>query len=138
LLKSKLLPTFGTFHNRQNRLDSTGKSTWNYWSITTEPAATKTVCAFADLEPRWAGPHAARLRMGYDGLMVETRRCAELHSFLGVKPLIWYISGGDHIGKFTPKRSHVDHQNREEEIYKIENVGFTRESRPSSKAKNRT
>lgn len=102
-----------------------GSASWNYWSDNHGTRSYKTVCAFADL--------AASMGWTYTLLDWEWDRMADggnlddalkyIHS-LGVKPLMWYNSGGDHTWvNSTPKDRMLTHENRVEEFTKLKKMG---------------
>ncbi len=101
-----------------------GIASWNYWSDNHGTRSYKTVCAFA-----------AAMGWPYTLLDWEWDTMADggnlndalkyIHS-LGVKPLMWYNSGGDHtwVGA-TPKDRMLTHENRVEEFTKLKKLGVT-------------
>jgi alpha-glucosidase len=102
-----------------------GIASWNYWSDNHGTRSYKTVCAFADL--------AAAMGWSYTLLDWEWDAMSDggkledalnyIHS-LGVKPLMWYNSGGDHTWvSATPKNRMLTHENRMEEFAKLQKLG---------------
>lgn len=103
-----------------------GNVSWNYWSDNHGTRSYKTVCKFADL--------AASMGWRYTLLDWEWDAMADggnlydaleyIHS-IGVKPLIWYNSGGEHTGvTATPKDRMLTHENRVDEFTKLREMGI--------------
>ncbi len=103
-----------------------GKVSWNYWSDNHGTRSYRTVCKFADL--------AASMGWRYTLLDWEWDVMADggnlndaldyIHS-IGVKPLIWYNSGGEHTAvNATPKDRMLTHENRVEEFTKLQKMGI--------------
>lgn len=103
-----------------------GVASWNYWSDNHGTRSYKTVCHFADL--------AATMGWRYTLLDWEWDAMADggnlddalryIHA-QGVKPLIWYNSGGDHTWvDATPKDRMLTHESRMEEFAKLKKLGI--------------
>jgi len=102
-----------------------GLVSWNYWSHNHGTKDYKVVCEFADLAARMGWPYTLLDwewdAMGNGGNLKDALNY--IHS-LGVKPLIWYNSGGDHTWvQATPKDRMLTHQNRVEEFSKLQKMG---------------
>jgi alpha-glucosidase len=103
-----------------------GLVSWNYWSSNHGTMDFKIVCEFADLAARMDWPYTLLDwewdRMGNGGNLDDAIKY--IHS-LGVKPLIWYNSGGPHTGvKSTPRDRMLTHENRVEEFTKLQKMGI--------------
>lgn len=102
-----------------------GIASWNYWSDNHGTQSYKTVCAFADL--------AAYMGWTYTLLDWEWDRMTDGGNLedalkyiqsIGVKPLMWYNSGGNHTWvNSTPKDRMLTHENRVEEFTKLKKLG---------------
>jgi hypothetical protein len=95
-----------------------GKVSWNYWSNNHGTRDYKTVCQFADLAAVMGWPYTLLDwewdAMGNGGKLEDALKY--IHS-LGVKPLMWYNSGGDHTWvNATPKDRMLTHESRVEEF----------------------
>lgn len=102
-----------------------GVASWNYWSDNHGTLSYKTVCAFADLAATMGWPYTLLDwewdRMADGGNLEDALKY--IHS-LGVKPLMWYNSGGDHTWvNSTPKDRMLTHENRVEEFTKLKKLG---------------
>ncbi len=102
-----------------------GVASWNYWSDNHGTRSYKTVCAFADLAATMGWPYTL-LDWEWDA-MTDGGNLEDalkyIHS-LGVKPLMWYNSGGDHTWvNATPKDRMLTHENRVEEFAKLKKLG---------------
>lgn len=102
-----------------------GVASWNYWSSNHGTKDYRIVCEFADL--------AARMTWAYTLLDWEWDAMSNggtledaikyIHA-IGVKPLIWYNSGGKHTGvTATPRDRMLTHENRVEEFTKLRKMG---------------
>lgn len=102
-----------------------GIVSWNYWSSNHGTKDYKTVCEFADLAASMGWPYTLLDwewdAMGNGGKLEDALKY--IHS-LGVKPLMWYNSGGDHTWvSSTPKDRMLTHENRLEEFAKLKKLG---------------
>lgn len=102
-----------------------GKASWNYWSSNHGTKDYKIVCAFADLAAAMDWPYTLLDwewdTMGNGGKLEDALKY--IHS-LGVKPLMWYNSGGTHTGvTSTPRDRMLTHENRVEEFTKLQKLG---------------
>ena len=102
-----------------------GVVSWNYWSDNHGTKDFKTVCKFADLAASMGWPYTLLDwewdAMGNGGNLEDALKY--IHS-LGVKPLMWYNSGGDHTWvSATPKDRMLTHENRMEEFAKLKRMG---------------
>jgi hypothetical protein len=102
-----------------------GIASWNYWSSNHGTKDFKTVCAFADLAAAMGWPYTLLDwewdAMGNGGKLEDALKY--IHS-LGLKPLMWYNSGGDHTWvSSTPKDRMLTHENRVEEFTKLKKLG---------------
>ena len=103
-----------------------GIASWNYWSDNHGTRSYKTVCEFADLAASMGWPYTL-LDWEWD-VMADGGKLEDaikyIHS-IGVKPLIWYNSGGDHTWvNATPKDRMLTHENRVEEFAKLKKMGI--------------
>jgi len=102
-----------------------GIASWNYWSSNHGTKDYKTVCEFADLAASMGWPYTLLDwewdSMGNGGKLEDAIKY--IHS-LGVKPLMWYNSGGDHTWvSATPKDRMLTHENRMQEFAKLKILG---------------
>jgi alpha-glucosidase len=102
-----------------------GIASWNYWSSNHGTKDYKIVCAFADLAAEMNWPYTL-LDWEWDG-MINGGNLEDalkyIHS-IGVKPLMWYNSGGPHTGvTSTPRDRMLTHENRVEEFTKLKKLG---------------
>lgn len=102
-----------------------GAVSWNYWSHNHGTRDFKTVCEFADLAVRMNWPYTLLDwewdAMGNGGNLEDALKY--IHS-KGIKPLMWYNSGGDHTWvASTPKDRMLTHENRVEEFSKLKKLG---------------
>jgi alpha-glucosidase len=103
-----------------------GKVSWNYWSNNHGTKDYKVVCQFADLAAAMGWPYTLLDwewdAMGNGGNLEDALKY--IHS-LGIKPLIWYNSGGDHTWvTATPMNRMLTHENRVEEFTKLKKLGI--------------
>lgn len=103
-----------------------GLVSWNYWSHNHGTKDYKVVCAFTDLAARMGWPYTLFDwewdAMGNGGAMEDAARYALSK---GVRPLIWYNSGGPHTYvTATPRDRMLTHDNRVEEFRKLKQLGF--------------
>ncbi|MCP9753476.1 glycoside hydrolase family 97 protein [Ferruginibacter sp. HRS2-29] len=103
-----------------------GVVSWNYWSDNHGTKDYRTVTAFADLaaEMNWT---YTLLDWEWDSMTNggNVEDAAKYILSKGVKPLIWYNSGGNHTWvSATPKDRMLTHENRVEEFTKLKKMGF--------------
>jgi alpha-glucosidase len=103
-----------------------GKVSWNYWSDNHGTKDYKVVCEFADLAASMGWPYTLLdwewNAMGNGGNLEDAVKY--IHS-LGIKPLIWYNSGGDHTWVTAPPMNRMlTHENRVEEFTKLKKLGI--------------
>lgn len=103
-----------------------GVVSWNYWSSNHGTKDYKTVCAFADLAATMDWPYTLLDwewdAMGNGGNLEDA---AKYILSKGVKPLIWYNSGGKHTYvSATPRDRMLTHESRVEEFTKLKKMGF--------------
>ncbi|MEQ1798396.1 MAG: glycoside hydrolase family 97 catalytic domain-containing protein [Lacibacter sp.] len=103
-----------------------GLVSWNYWSSNHGTKDFKIVTEFADLAAEMNWPYTL-LDWEWDG-MTNGGNVEEAAKYIlskGVKPLIWYNSGGNHTWvSSTPKDRMLTHENRVEEFTKLKKMGF--------------
>ncbi len=102
-----------------------GTVSWNYWSENHGTKDYKTVCAFADLAAAMHWPYTL-LDWEWDAMGNGGKLEDALAYILskGVKPLMWYNSGGDHTWvPATPKDRMLTHENRVEEFTRLKKLG---------------
>jgi len=102
-----------------------GLVSWNYWSSNHGTKDFKIVCDFADLAASMDWPYTLLDwewdSMSNGGNLEDALKY--IHS-LGVKPLMWYNSGGPHTGvTSTPRDRMLTHENRVEEFTKLKKLG---------------
>lgn len=102
-----------------------GIASWNYWSDNHGTKDYKTVCEFADLAAAMGWPYTLLDwewdTMGNGGKLEDALKYIKSK---GLKPLMWYNSGGDHTWvSATPKDRMLTHENRVEEFTKLKNLG---------------
>ena len=103
-----------------------GAVSWNYWSSNHGTKDYKTVTAFADLAAAMNWPYTL-LDWEWDsmGNGGNVEDAAKYITSIGVKPLIWYNSGGNHTWvPSTPKDRMLTHENRVQEFSKLKKMGF--------------
>jgi len=103
-----------------------GVVSWNYWSHNHGTKDYKVVNAFTDLAARMGWPYTLFDwewdAMGNGGTMEDAAHYALSR---GVRPLIWYNSGGPHTYvTATPRDRMLTHENRVEEFRKLKQLGF--------------
>ncbi len=102
-----------------------GKVSWNYWSSNHGTKDYKIVCDFADLAAEMNWPYTL-LDWEWDSMTNGgnlENALKYIHS-KGVKPLMWYNSGGNHTWvPSTPKDRMLTHENRVEEFTKLKKLG---------------
>lgn len=103
-----------------------GLVSWNYWSSNHGTKDYKIVTAFADLAAEMNWPYTL-LDWEWDG-MTNGGNLEDAAKYIlarGVKPLIWYNSGGNHTWvSSTPKDRMLTHENRVAEFTKLKKLGF--------------
>jgi len=102
-----------------------GAVSWNYWSDNHGTRDFKTVCTFADLAVAMNWPYTLLDwewdAMGNGGNLDDALKYIRSK---GIKPLMWYNSGGDHTWvSSTPKDRMLTHENRVEEFSKLKKLG---------------
>ncbi len=103
-----------------------GIASWNYWSDNHGTRSYKTVCSFANLAAAMGWQYTL-LDWEWDAMADGGNLDSALNyiNSLGVKPLIWYNSGGNHTWvNATPKDRMLTHQNRTDEFAKLKNMGI--------------
>jgi alpha-glucosidase len=102
-----------------------GLVSWNYWSSNHGTKDYKIVCAFADLAAAMNWPYTL-LDWEWDSMSNGGNlddALKYIHS-KGIKPLMWYNSGGPHTGvTSTPRDRMLTHENRVEEFTKLKKLG---------------
>jgi len=102
-----------------------GKVSWNYWSSNHGTKDFKTVCDFTDLAVKMNWPYTL-LDWEWDA-MTNGGNLEDALKYIhskGIKPLMWYNSGGDHTWvSSTPKDRMLTHENRIEEFTKLKKLG---------------
>jgi alpha-glucosidase len=103
-----------------------GIASWNYWSSNHGTKDYKIVCEFADLAAEMNWPYTL-LDWEWD-TMEHGGNLEDAVKYIkskGIKPLIWYNSGGPHTWvTATPRDRMLTHQNRMEEFAKLKKMGF--------------
>ncbi len=102
-----------------------GIASWNYWSSNHGTKDYKIVCEFADLAAEMNWPYTLLDwewdAMSNGGNLEDALKY--IHS-KGVKPLMWYNSGGPHnYVSSTPRDRMFTHENRVEEFTKLQKLG---------------
>ncbi len=103
-----------------------GAVSWNYWSSNHGTKDYKIVTDFADLAADMNWPYTL-LDWEWDGMTNggNVEDAAKYILSKGVKPLIWYNSGGSHTYvASTPKDRMLTHENRVSEFTKLKKMGF--------------
>jgi alpha-glucosidase len=103
-----------------------GLVSWNYWSSNHGTKSFQTVKAFADLAAEMNWPYTL-LDWEWDAMTNggNVEDAAKYILSKGVKPLIWYNSGGNHTWvSATPKDRMLTHENRVVEFAKLKKMGF--------------
>ncbi len=102
-----------------------GLVSWNYWSSNHGTKDFRIVCDFADLAASMDWPYTL-LDWEWDSMSNGGNlddALEYIHS-IGVKPLMWYNSGGPHTGvTSTPRDRMLTHENRVEEFTKLQKLG---------------
>ncbi len=102
-----------------------GLVSWNYWSSNHGTKDFKIVCDFADLAASMDWPYTL-LDWEWDAMGNGGNLDDAIKYILskGVKPLMWYNSGGPHTGvTATPRDRMLTHENRVEEFTKLKKLG---------------
>jgi hypothetical protein len=102
-----------------------GISSWNYWSSNHGTKDYKTVCEFADLAAEMNWPYTL-LDWEWDAMTNGGNLEDAIHYIhsKGVKPLMWYNSGGPHTDvSATPRDRLLTHEKRVEEFTKLKRLG---------------
>ncbi len=103
-----------------------GLASWNYWSSNHGTKDFQIVCDFADLAASMGWPYTL-IDWEWDAMSNGGNlddAIKYIHS-LGVKPLMWYNSGGQHTGvRSTPRDRMLTHENRVEEFTKLKKMGI--------------
>ncbi|RZA01800.1 MAG: glycoside hydrolase family 97 protein [Sphingobacteriaceae bacterium] len=102
-----------------------GVASWNYWSSNHGTMDYKIVTAFADLAATMGWPYTLLDwewdRMANGGNLEDALKYINAK---GVKPLMWYNSGGKHTGvTSTPRDRMLTHESRVEEFTKLNKLG---------------
>lgn len=103
-----------------------GLVSWNYWSSNHGTKDYKIITAFADLAAEMNWPYTL-LDWEWDSMTNggNVEDAAKYILSKGVKPLIWYNSGGNHTYvTSTPKDRMLTHENRMIEFAKLKKMGF--------------
>ena len=103
-----------------------GLVSWNYWSSNHGTKDYKIICDFADLAACMDWPYTL-LDWEWDAMGNGGNLEDAVNYILsrGVKPLIWYNSGGKHTGvTATPRDRMLTHENRVEEFTKLKKMGI--------------
>jgi alpha-glucosidase len=104
-----------------------GIASWNYWSSNHGTKDYKIVTAFADLAAEMNWPYTL-LDWEWDS-MTNGGNLEDALKYIrarGVKPLMWYNSGGPHnYVSSTPRDRMFTHTNRVEEFTKLKKLGVT-------------
>ncbi|MBE7174067.1 MAG: glycoside hydrolase family 97 catalytic domain-containing protein [Williamsia sp.] len=103
-----------------------GLVSWNYWSSNHGTKDYKIVTEFADLAAEMNWPYTL-LDWEWDSMTNggNVEDAAKYILSKGVKPLIWYNSGGNHtFVASTPKDRMLTHENRVAEFTKLKKMGF--------------
>jgi len=103
-----------------------GLVSWNYWSHNHGTKDYKVVCAFTDLAARMNWPYTLFDwewdAMANGGTLEDAAKYALSR---GVRPLLWYNSGGPHTYvTATPRDRMLTHESRVEEFRKLKQMGF--------------
>ena len=102
-----------------------GLVSWNYWSSNHGTKDYRIVCDFADLAASMDWPYTL-LDWEWDAMSNGGNLDDAVKYILskGVKPLLWYNSGGKHTGvTATPRDRMLTHESRVEEFTKLKKMG---------------
>lgn len=102
-----------------------GIASWNYWSSNHGTKDFKIVCEFADLAATMGWPYTLLDwewdTMSNGGNLEDALKYIQAK---GIKPLMWYNSGGPHTGvTSTPRDRMLTHENRVQEFTKLNKLG---------------
>lgn len=102
-----------------------GAASWNYWSNNHGTRDFNVVCEFADLAVTMGWPYTLLDwewdTMGNGGMLEDA--LTYIHA-LGVKPLMWFNSGGPHTGvTSTPRDKMMTHESRVETFSWLKKLG---------------
>jgi hypothetical protein len=102
-----------------------GLVSWNYWSHNHGTKDYKVVTEFADLAANMNWPYTLLDwewdSMGNGGNLEDALKYIRAK---GIKPLMWYNSGGKHTSvSATPRDRMLTHENRVEEFTKLKSLG---------------
>lgn len=102
-----------------------GIASWNYWSSNHGTMDYKIVTSFADLAANMNWPYTLLDwewdRMANGGKLEDALKYIQAK---GVKPLMWYNSGGKHTGvTSTPRDRMLTYESRVEEFTKLNQLG---------------
>lgn len=103
-----------------------GIASWNYWSSNHGTKDYKIICEFADLAAEMNWPYTL-LDWEWDAMSNggNLEDAVKYIKSKGIKPLIWYNSGGPHTYvTATPRDRMLTHQNRIEEFTQLRKMGF--------------
>lgn len=103
-----------------------GLVSWNYWSSNHGTKDYQTVTKFADLAAEMGWPYTL-LDWEWDSMSNggNVQDAAKYIISKGIKPLIWYNSGGNHTWvSSTPKDRMLTHEARVQEFSKLKKMGF--------------
>jgi hypothetical protein len=102
-----------------------GVASWNYWSSNHGTKDYKIVCSFADLAAQMNWPYTL-LDWEWDAMSNGGNLDSAIKYIRskGLKPLMWYNSGGPHTYvTSTPRDRMLTHENRVEEFTKLKKLG---------------
>ena len=103
-----------------------GIASWNYWSNNHGTKDYKVVCEFADLAVSMGWSYTL-LDWEWDAMSNggNLEDAIKYITLKGIKPLIWYNSGGDHTWvSATPKDRMLTHDSRVAEFTKLKKLGI--------------
>jgi alpha-glucosidase len=104
-----------------------GLVSWNYWSHNHGTKDYQVVCDFTDLAASMGWPYTL-LDWEWDSMSNggDLEDAVEYIHSKGIKPFIWYNSGGEHTWvSATPKDRMLTHKNRIEEFSRLQKMGFS-------------
>lgn len=103
-----------------------GIASWNYWSNNHGTKDYQIVRKFADLAAEMGWPYTL-LDWEWDAMTHggNLEDAVKYILSLGVKPLLWYNSGGPHTGvRATPRDRMLTHESRVQEFTKLKKMGI--------------